>query len=398
MDEQTYRAALRDFLAREVAPHVEEWERSQFFPRDVVRELGRAGFFAPCLRPTARGQAIPLDIRFFSVLIEELALTRCFGLTLTISIHVGVFLPLVQRLAQPAIRDQLVTAALRGAALGTIAITEAGSAGSDFMGIESCAEFQADRIVLSGHKSYITNAAVADYVIVFARHQPGRHFTNFCALLVPTDRPGVRSARLEMAVMRTAVISEIAFDQVTLDPSALLGRKQLGMSYFLQHIAVERLSGGIWALAVAEHCLEQAQRMTVRRQIGAETLWERSSVRHQIAQAVAQVTLLRALVEKVVAEMDRSGIVDPFQSAVLKAAVAPMMEQVIGLCVQLQGARGLTAHSSLLRLLNEFRVFGVAGGSVETMLDVISESWAQRAAQAAEAELAVHGSAAVSLT
>jgi alkylation response protein AidB-like acyl-CoA dehydrogenase len=110
-------------------------------------------------------------------------------------------------------------------------------------------------------------------------------------------------------------------------------------------------------------------------------------VRHRIAQSVVQVTLLRALVEQALAATDRTRLVDPFNSAVIKAAVAPAMEAAIGACLQLQGARGLEADSSLLRLLNEFRVFGVAGGSTETMLDVVGELWATRAMQASGAEL-----------
>jgi citronellyl-CoA dehydrogenase len=386
--ETTYREALRAFLKEAVYPQVEDLERQQIFPRTIVQQLGEQGFFTPCLQPAEARNArtLPLNARMFSILIEELAKTRCFGLTITVSIHVGVFLPLVQRLAHPTLRESLVQDALCGKVIGTIAATEANVAGSDFMGMECSASVDAEQIVLNGHKHYITNAAVADYVIVFARRRPGRHFANFCALLVPTARAGVSSARLDMAVMRTAVTSRIEFDHVVLPSTYVLGRKELGMNYFLQHIAVERLSGGVWAVAVAEQCLEEAQQYASERLIGEETLWERSAVRHRIAQAVTQVTLLRALVEQVVADTDHTRIVDPFNSAVIKAAVAPAMESVIGTCLQLQGARGLEAHSPLLRLLNEFRVFGVAGGSTETMLDVIGELWAQRALQAAGGE------------
>lgn len=387
----SYRAALRSLLAETVTPYVEEWERTQTFPRAVVRQLGEQGLLTPCLRRTESNNArtLPLDARMFSILIEELARTRCFGLTLTVSIHVGVFVPLIQRLAQPSLRESLVRDALSGRLLGTIAATEADVAGSDFMGMTCNAELNAGQIVLDGHKHYITNAAVADYVIVFARRRPGRHFTNFCAVLVPTDRPGVRCTPLEMAVMRTAVISRIEFDQVLLPDSYLLGRAEFGMNYFLQHIAVERLSGGVWAVAVAEQCLEQAQRAAAERQIGTETLWERSAVRQRIAQAVVQTTLLRAAVEQLIADAERTCQIDSFSSAVVKAAVAPAMETVIGTCLQLQGARGLEAHNPLLRLLNEFRVFGVAGGSTETMLEVIGDLWAQRALQPATPEPAV---------
>jgi alkylation response protein AidB-like acyl-CoA dehydrogenase len=368
----SYREALRAFLQAEVYPHVAALEQGAIFPREIVQRLGGNGFFAPCVQLGAsNGQKLPLNATLFSILVEELAKTLSFGLTLSVSMHVGVFLPLVLRLAHPTIREQIVEGALRGEILGTIGATEAGVAGSDFAGMETSVAVEPDRLIVNGQKHYITNAAVADYVITFARWRPGRSFANFCAVLVPTDRPGIEASRIDMAVMRTAVISAISFDQVALEPVYLLGRKELGLRYFLQHIAVERLSGGVWAAAVAEQCLEEAQRYANDRVVGERSLWSRSAVRHKLAEAVVQVTLLRALVQQSIAHVDRDGLVDPFQSSVIKAAVAPAMEQAIGLCLQLQGARGFESNHPLLRLLNEFRVFGVAGGSTETMLEMI---------------------------
>ena len=383
-DSQTaYRMALRALLQENVYPYVEDWEKTQTFPRHILHMLGQEGLFAPCF-PTVTAtdaQKLPLQVRMLRILIEELAKAYCFGLTLSVSMHIGVFLPLILRLAQPEVRDLLLEPTLRGEALGTIAATEANVAGSDFMGMECTAQFKPECIVLTGHKHYITNAAVADYVIVFARWRPGRHFANFCALLVPTRLAGIRSTPVPMAVMKTAVISRIEFHDVELPLCYLLGRKELGMRYFLQHIAIERLSGSIWAAVVADQCLAETQRYTTQRYVEQKTLWSRSSVSHRIAQSVVQVTLLRALVEQSLAQIDENGDIDPFAAAVMKAAVAPMMESIMGTCLQLQGARGLEAHSPLLRLLNEFRVFGVAGGSTETMLDIIAELWAQRCAQ-----------------
>ncbi len=380
--EHTYRKALATFLRQEVYPFVEEWEHTHFFPKDVVSRMGQQDFFAPCLllaeNNMSGAQSLPLNIHMFQILIEELAKTCCFGLTLSICMHVGVFLPLICRLAQPEIRATVLSQALQGTAIGTLAISEQETAGSDVLSMECTAQFNEHAIVLNGYKYYITNAAIADYVIVFARWKPGRQFTNFCAILVPTRQRGVQSTRIEMAVMQTAIISDLRLHNVELSPTFLLGRKALGVSYFLQHIAVERLAGGIWAVAVAQHCLIDAQRHAMAHVIGDQTLWERSSVRHQIAQALIQVTLMKALVTQSIDFFVTHRSVDPFASAVLKASLAPVMEQVIGVCLQLQGARGLQAHSLLLRLLNEFRVFGVAGGSTETMLDIVAEQLAQQ--------------------
>jgi alkylation response protein AidB-like acyl-CoA dehydrogenase len=133
---------------------------------------------------------------------------------------------------------------------------------------------------------------------------------------------------------------------------------------------------------VAEDRLAEAQRYAQERAIGTETLWDRGAVRHRVARAAVRLALLRALTDNAFAAGHDAGRVDQFVSAALKAAVPEAMEDVVGLCVQLRGARALAAGSPLLQLLNDFRVWGVAGGSTETMLDVVAEAWADRARSA----------------
>lgn len=379
--DEAYRLRLKAFLESEVCPQVEEWERTSYFPRESIQRLGEMGFFAPCLREVEpkEGQVQPLRLSRFKVLIEELAKTRCFGLTISVSIHVGIFLPMLARLAHPDVRDEILEGGLKGRYLGTFALTEAESSGSDFAGIETNVAWEDDKITLNGNKHYIINAAVADYIIVFARWRPGRHFSNFCALLVPTSLPGIRRYPIPMEVLKTAVVSGIDFDEVVLPATCRMGRKQLGMYYFLDHVLIARLSAGIWAVAVAEGCLEETQRFLAERRVGDRTLWDRSSVRIRMAHQLVRVRLLHGLVEKVVRDADERGTIDALDSAVIKAASAPAMERVIGTCVQLQGARGLEEGSVMLRVLKEFRTFGLAGGSTEVMLEIVSDILGRKA-------------------
>ena len=386
--EETYREALRAFLKQEVYPYVEEWEKNRTVPRQVFSALGTQGFFSPCFFPAHEAGKRRLSLRMstFRILIEELAKTLCFGLTLTISVHVGVFIPLLLDVASEALKAQFVEQAIKGDIIGTVAATESDVAGSDFMSVQCSAIFEPERIVLDGHKHYITSAATADYAIVFARWRPGRHFANFCAVLLPTRATGVRLSPVEMAVMKTAAISHLEFHDVELPASYLLGRKELGMKYFFEHIAVERLSGGVWATAVAEQCLMETQHYAIGRYIGEDTLWQHGATRHRLAQEVIKVKMLQQMVDATLLKTDEQGYIDQFASAIIKAATAQTIETVISTCLQLHGAQGLETNSTLLRLLNEFRAFGIAGGSTETMLELIAQFWAQHTAQVLNTE------------
>jgi citronellyl-CoA dehydrogenase len=345
--------------------------------RNFVTALGRQGFFADLL--TGSGDADkppiwPIDIPSFAALIEQLALTRHWGLTLGIALHAGVFLPMVARLAHPDRRNVLVQAAAAGEVLGTVAVTDADAAGSDFLGMGTTATFDGAVIRLSGEKTFITSATIAEYAVVFARWRPGRHFTNFCALLVPIQHPGVSCEPISMGVLRGAGIGRLRFDNVLLPAHALLGRREFGMRYFLEHVSTERLVAGVWAVAVAEQCLRETQRYAVERSIGAETLWHRSAVRQRFARALVDFVQLRALVDETI-QSAGNGPLDSLRTTVIKAAVPELMERLIGTCLQLHGAQGLQSNGDLLQCLKEFRAFGIGGGSTETMLELVADLW-----------------------
>jgi citronellyl-CoA dehydrogenase len=379
-----YRAALRAFAESNVRPRVAALERSGGHPADLVRKLGAEGFYEPCVPdPDRAGPGrLPMDLRYLRILVEELGRTGCFGLTLTVGMHVGVFLPAVARLGTGALRDEVLAGGRRGELIGTVAATESDVAGSDFAGMTTTVDVGDDRVLVDGHKHWITSGAAADYAVVFGRSRPGRHAASFTAVLVPTDREGVRQEPLEMAVMRANAVGRLEFDRVEVGRDHVLGRPGFGFRYFLDHIAVERLTGAAWAVAVAEDHLAEAQRYAQERSIGTETLWDRGAVRHRVARAAVRLALLRALTDDAFAAGHATGQVDQFVSAALKSAVPEAMEDVIGLCVQLRGAHALAAGSPLLQMLNDFRVWGVAGGSTETMLDVVAEAWAGRARDA----------------
>jgi len=374
-------AALRSFLARILSPDiVSAIDHADEPRRDLIAAIGERGFLANCFdSQVTQG---PLRIRFSELksFISQLALTKHWGLTLSSAIHLGVFLPMLSRLARSDYHHEVVRSGLKGELLGTVAATDSQAAGSDFAGMETTATFEGSIVRLHGQKTFITSATMADAAIVFARWRPGRHFANYCALLVPTNLAGISSEPIAMAVMRGGGIGRLQFDDVKLPKDAVLGRREFGMRYFLEHIATERLIGGIWASSVAKQTLCSTQSYLAAHQVGERTLWTRDAVRQRFAGAVVEYVQLRALVDETIRNADVAGFVDPLRATSIKAAVPGVMERIGGICLQLRGARGLLADSELLRSLTEFRAFGIGGGSTEAMLEIVADLWSSSSA------------------
>jgi citronellyl-CoA dehydrogenase len=335
----------------------------------LVRGIGEVGLLARCLTGDERQ---PLRLARFGELIDALARGAPRGPTLSCVVHLATFVPLVRRLAHPSLAD-VGRAAVAGRVVGTIAATDAGVAGSDLLGIETSISIEDDRIVLRGAKEWITIALFADDLAVVARHRPGRHFSSLSLVLVPADAPGVTREEVDSTVMAGAGIGRVGFDDVVLAPTALLGRPGRGLAYFVEQMAAERLAGGFWAVAVARQALDRTVRHLRGRRVGEGALWERSAVRHDLARMAVRLRMLEALVAQIVATGSTTGRLPAGDTAVLKAALAPVAIDTVERCLQLHGAEGFADDHGLLRLLDDVRIFGVAGGSTETMLDLVAD-------------------------
>ena len=347
--------------------------------RETFAHLGREGFFRACFDHQDHGVSARLRWPTFATLIRELATGGDFGLTLCVALHVGVFVPMVWDLASPEARAGILDGALDGTMAGSIAVTDAGVSGSDLLGTRTSVRFEGSHLEVTGAKEYVTHVPGADHVALLARWRDGRHFASFCALLVPLASAGVTTAVIDMAVMRPAPIGRIVLDGVRLPQTMLLGRRSLGLRHFMDAIAHERLVGGIWASAVLERCLADAQRSAAARIIGEATLWENPAVRQRLARAVVRLRLLQSAVE---AAVDRAANGGPraLDCNVVKAAAPDVAEEVVGLCLQLEGARGLESDGRLRRLLVDFRTFGIGGGATETALEAVAAEWAETSA------------------
>jgi citronellyl-CoA dehydrogenase len=371
------RASVRDAVAE--AARAAAASSLDAAARRMLREIGDAGLMRACLGEPER----PLRMERFRELVGALATGAPAGLALPCVVHLATFLPLMRRMGG-ADHAAVVEGAAGGSVVGTIAATDAGSAGSDLLGMTTRVELGSSRLVLHGAKEWITSATFADQLLVVARHRPERHFASFCLVLVPADAPGVSRSPLDSAAMAGAGLGRIVFDEVTLPLTALVGRPGRGFVSFMEQMAAERLAGGIWTAALARRLLERTVRHASGRRIEGRTLWERSSVRQELARAAVEVTLLEALVDRLVSLGERGERLPLAETAALKAALGPLVVRTVERCLHLHGAQGLASESGLLALLEDVMAFGTAGGATETMLDLVASDLARVAHREAD--------------
>ncbi|MEU3574634.1 acyl-CoA dehydrogenase family protein [Kitasatospora sp. NPDC036755] len=225
-------------------------------------------------------------------------------------------------------------------------------------------------MVLDGGKRWVTGAVTADHLLVLARHRPGRHFTSFGWVLVPTAAPGVTVRPTGGGLLAGAGIGHVELRQVRLPAAHLVGRPGRGMALFARHMGTERLAGAYWAVALGSRTVAATVELLERRTVEDRPLWQHPAVRQQLAGCLVALRQLSALADTL-AERITAGP-DLAAAALLKAAVGQGIDPVLDRCAHLQGAEGFAPGGAQLTRA-EAGVLGIGGGVTELMLDAVAD-------------------------
>jgi citronellyl-CoA dehydrogenase len=334
--------------------------------RALWASLGRSGVLRQVYRRGDPAAGVdPARLGHMLATVDEWAE---IGSTLAVCVQAATAIPLLAGGSGPAARA--LAEALAGEAVIALGATDE-TAGSDLAALGTELVVGTDTVEVHGTKRWITNATQADHTLVLARHRPGRHFTNFTWVLVPSDCPGVTVEPADTALFDGSGTGHIHLDHVRLPRDHIVGRLGRGLAGFAAHIAVERLAGALWGVALCRRVLADTKRRLMNRQLGADTLWHIDAIRQRYAACLVLVRQLRALTTELGERVARNH--DTTAAAMLKASVAVTLDRVLGECAQLQGAEGF-ARDGAQRLRSQAALFGIGGGATEVVLQTVGDS------------------------
>ena len=189
-DHDEPRRALQKFIAAEINPFVDEWEKADIFPaHELFKKLGELGFLG-LNKPTEFGGQ-GLDYSFALMMAEELGAIKCGGVPMAIGVQTDMATPALARFGSDEVRREFLAPAIAGDAVACIGVSEPG-AGSDVASIKTNARSDGDDYVINGGKMWITNGVQADWICLLANTSDGQAHRNKSLICVPMKTKGVR--------------------------------------------------------------------------------------------------------------------------------------------------------------------------------------------------------------
>ena len=363
-DHELLREQVARFLAREVEPHADAWERDGSVPHEVLRRMGAAGFLGLMYEAEYGGAGADA----LTNLVFAEALSRCTygGFVITVLVHTDMASPHLHHGGNAAQKARWMPGICRGETIAAVAITEPG-AGSDVAGIRTTARRDRDHWVIDGSKLFITNGVHADLYFVAARTGPGAREISIFA--VEKGTPGFTVGRqLDKTGWRSSDTAELHFDGCRVPAGHLLGEEHQGFYAVMKNFQTERIA--LAAMAIG-HCT-QAIRLTLehvrtRRAFGAP-LWDKQVIRQRLAMCDAKTRAAREYAYHCAWRVTQGH--DVVQDvSLLKALTGELVNEVTATCQQFHGGMGFMTGTPVERLWRDARVLGIGGGATEVMLD-----------------------------
>jgi len=250
-------------------------------------------------------------------------------------------------------------------AIAALALTEP-DVGSDLRAISTTVHERGGRLVLHGHKSFITNAGDADLYTVLAREGDG-----YSLVLVPAGTPGLSTASPHQ-IIAPHVLGDVVLDGVEVGTDHRVGAAGEGFRLVLATLAAFRVSVAGAAVGVAEAALREAvAHCTGREQFGVP-LARLGSVPEHLAMAWTELEMARSLTYRAAAATAGDPLASLWLSSMAKVGATEMAGRVVDRAVQAAGRFGLTRGSNLERLYREARPMRIYEGSTEVILDSLA--------------------------
>jgi alkylation response protein AidB-like acyl-CoA dehydrogenase len=368
-EHELFRTSLQDFLQKEVVPHIEKWEKTGTIERFIWKKVGEMGFFG-LNYPEAYG-GLNLDLFYTVIFLEELQKIKSSGFAAAMWAHAYLAMTHLHAEGSEQIKQDYLAPSISGDKIGALCISEP-FGGSDVAGMKTTAVLQGDSYVINGSKTFITNGVYADYYVVAAKTNPELGNKGISIFLMDSNLKGVSATKLDKLGWRASDTAEIAFDNVVIPASNLMGEAGKGFPYIMQHFALERLIMAINAHARAEYALDYTIQYMAEREAFGKSINQFQALRHTMVDHATEVEHCKVFNYAAVARLNKGEYVVK-EATMAKLKSTKVADEAIYSCLQMLGGYGYMEEYPLARLLRDSRLGPIGGGTSEILREILSK-------------------------
>ena len=365
------RVMARDFAQKEIAPNVQQWEKDERYPKDIVRKMGELGMLGAFI-PEEYGGA-GLDHLSYGIICEEIAYADWVCASI-ISVQNSLVETGLLQFGTEEQKQRYLVPLARGEKQASSALTEPGG-GTDLASLQTTAKLDGDCYILNGQKTFISHANHADMLFTLATVDKSLGRRGICAFLLENPSPGITVNPLNMSTMKRGNTAHIFLDDVRVPKENRLGEEGRGMTIVGTNLAMGRFSVAARCLGQAQACLDAAVKYAPERIIFGQKESEFQMVKQMVADMVVSIETARLLVYRLGRLLDADVGRLTSISSMTKLYASEIATQAAMHAIQIHGGYGFTEEFPVGRYLLESKVHEVGEGNNQLHRDILAD-WA----------------------
>ncbi|MDI3512675.1 MAG: citronellyl-CoA dehydrogenase [Betaproteobacteria bacterium] len=359
---------VRKFVAKEINPHIAQWEAAGQFPaHEVFKKMGDLGLLG--IKYPVEYGGMGLDFSYAMVMAEALGECNAGGVPMAIGVQTDMCTPALARFGSDELRREFLAPSIAGDLVGCIGVSEV-TGGSDVAALKTVAEKDGDDYVINGSKMWITNGMQADWCCLLANTSEGQAHKNKSLIIVPLNTPGVTRQAIHKIGMHSSDTAQLFFDNVRVPRRNLIGQEGMGFMLQMLQFQEERLYGAAGALRTLDRMIDQTIDYTRQRKTFGRPILDNQVVHFRLAELRTEVEALRSLTYRAV-ESYVSGKDVTKLASMAKLKAGRLSREVADACLQYWGGMGFTADNPISQAYRDGRLISIGGGADEIMLGII---------------------------
>jgi acyl-CoA dehydrogenase len=372
-DHELFRESVRDLIAREITPHIEEWEKNKQVSRASWRTLGENGFLCMQVDEAYGGMGIK-DYRYNAIFNEELGLAGDSSTAVGYPLHSDIVSPYIEHYGREETRQKYLPKMVSGDCIGAIAMTEPG-AGSDLQNIKTTAEDMGDHYLVNGSKTFITNGYLCNVAVTAVKTDPTQGAKGTSLLLIDDTMEGFTKGKpFQKVGLHAQDTCELFFDNVKVPKENLLGEPGKGFAYMMKELSQERLVVGWVGLALAEANLQGTIQYINERKAFGKSISKFQNTRFKMAELITDYQLARVFADRCL-ELHCEGELDGAMASMMKFKLTDIQFNIANECLQFYGGYGYMWEYQAARAFADSRVQRIYAGTNEIMKEVVSRKF-----------------------
>ena len=361
-EEQMLQTTLREFVDREVAPKAKESDERAEFQWDTWNGLAGLGLMGLGVEVNHGGSG-PAGYRQISIAAEEVARGDASASVSWLA-HLALGVASIDRFGNDDQKERLLPSLASGRGVAAFALTEPGG-GSDAAALQTTATERDGTYFLNGSKMFITNASVAQSIVVFATEERSAGYKGIGAFIVQKDSPGLTVNPMHGKLgMRSSTTDEIVFQDAPVPSENLLGAEGRGFNQAMEILTSSRIIIAAQSVGIGQSALEAAVRYAQQRQTFGKPIAQHQAIQFMLADMAAEVHAAR------VTTMNAATLKDAGQPFLQEASIAKLMAsemciRVADKALQVHGGAGYFQEAGVERILRDARVTTIYEGTSE---------------------------------